>query len=206
MGEQIYLGGKIEKNCWRHWLVQGLHGALVNEAGTWPVLRDAIFHEHDYTGPFFVSCDHGCYHGDTTHGLGIDLPACSGEGEERDVVVDRCLTAIRGSSFVFVWLDGPEAYGTIAEMGFAKGIGVPIFAGVSYQIGRSGYQEYHPDSGYGGEVLSEELTWQRECWFPLHLADHVFHADGPLDALKRTLRLRGHRPSRYEVLVDPEAR
>lgn len=83
---KIYLAGKINKNCWRHSIVTGLknassplpafvetepepgHGQQL-DLPEWPVLKNAIFGCHDYVGPYFRSCDHGCFHGDGRHGV-----------------------------------------------------------------------------------------------------------------------------------------
>lgn len=78
----IYLAGKIAKNDWRHSIVNtiwaGFSDQFYQDYGKttignpnyrWPLLRRAIFNQHTYTGPFFISCDHGCAHGDNLHGV-----------------------------------------------------------------------------------------------------------------------------------------
>jgi nucleoside 2-deoxyribosyltransferase len=83
----IYLAGKIAKNDWRHTIVDDIWAGfsdqfyqdygrttVANPAYRWPVLRRSIFNYHNYTGPFFISCDHGCAHGDNLHGVAaVDL-------------------------------------------------------------------------------------------------------------------------------------
>ena len=81
MPMKIYLAGKIGKNDWRHDIVgtclsdacsdfyaYGRQDETAQIAMEWPVLPKAIFAEYDYTGPYFVACDHGCFHGIGTHG------------------------------------------------------------------------------------------------------------------------------------------
>lgn len=89
----LYLAGKIAKNDWRHEIVADLrvafaddfYGTCGHELGAvvadpayrWPVLRRAIFNHHSYTGPFFISCDHGCAHGDNLHGVAAVDASCN---------------------------------------------------------------------------------------------------------------------------------
>jgi len=65
---KIYLAGKVTKNCWRHKIVDGLRGKDWDD-GPLPCAVYIDGESFDYTGPFFVSCDHGCYHGEGTHGV-----------------------------------------------------------------------------------------------------------------------------------------
>jgi hypothetical protein len=122
---RVYLAGKIEKHCWRHSIVRDLREALTDEPaeiqncpepdrhgyvkiGPWPVLREAIFGTHDYVGPFFAACDHGCYHGEDTHGVA-----------RSNVVTGACMEAIDRCDVLFAWVDAHDCYGTIAEIGYA---------------------------------------------------------------------------------------
>src|SRR5262245_48320700 len=81
----VYLAGKIRKNCWRHELVAGLREATsessscpsgdpVSLPDEWPVLHRAVLGEHHYAGPYFQSCDHGCFHGPDSHGTAATEP------------------------------------------------------------------------------------------------------------------------------------
>lgn len=121
----------------------------------WTDLPQAILGVHTYVGPFFVGCDHGCAHGAGTHGAGLGPYAgtkgqyatgfaeaaeegehyedaawgCAGETtpENLDVLImRRCLGAIRRADLVFAWVDAMDAFGTFAELGYARGIGVPV--------------------------------------------------------------------------------
>ena len=119
---RIYLAGKVEKNCWRHEIVKGLR-KVEAEPGDWPILPGAVF-GHDYVGPYFVSCDHGCYHGRSQHGMcGFD---CVDRQYGRSEVVASCLAAIDKADLVYAWLPTPDAYGTIYELGFAHAKGKRI--------------------------------------------------------------------------------
>ena len=111
---RLYLAGKIEKNCWRHSVVPSLRGHAPSQGAL-------ITTDFTYTGPFFVSCDHGCYHGPATHGVrGAKASICCAEplshgGGHRGVIA-RCLAGIRSSDLLFAYINARECYGTIAEI------------------------------------------------------------------------------------------
>lgn len=139
INKKIYLAGRISKHDWRD------HGirdeAFVNGEGVDDILvngfqeRVETFGDYSFTrtGPYFVGCDHGCGHGPNKHGLGLGNDLCieprsfnAHESYGREQTVARCLEAIRGSDIVFAWLE-PEAYGTVAEIGYAKALGKDIY-------------------------------------------------------------------------------
>jgi hypothetical protein len=121
----VYLAGKVAKNDWRHDVVPGLRGALYeSDVQLAPFPNETLFLAKNvsYTGPFFVSDDHGCSHGPGSHGNGIDGclaayvtdAACS-----RLAVAERCRAGIERSNVIFVWLDDTTAFGTLVEIGIA---------------------------------------------------------------------------------------
>lgn len=138
----IYLAGKVSQDCWRHSIVEGLSDAIDACPGRcgnrfvveesmfrWPVLHRAILGEHSYVGPYFfnreqhvgVSC-----HGDDEHGCGAESALLDNGTEPhnwedaRQFVVAACLAAIQKADLVFAWIDSPDCYGTVAELGFAQ--------------------------------------------------------------------------------------
>jgi hypothetical protein len=139
----IYLAGKIEKNCWRHSIVTGLCNALpklvscpVGEvawsAPEWPVLPRAIFGEHDY------------FHGNDSHGIAAQMDRIDVHDEQRAVndsrghatapegrmapeVVRLCLEAIGKADVLFAWVDQLDCYGTVSEIGYAKALGKRVW-------------------------------------------------------------------------------
>ncbi|MCA1670016.1 MAG: hypothetical protein LC793_22040 [Thermomicrobia bacterium] len=138
---KIYLAGKIGRRDWRHTIAtnldqypsdMGTH-AEGEPLGEWPIIAKTIFGEHALTGPFFIACDHGCYHGPNEHAYGLSGDGCCGSQEKttsRIAVVDLCRNAIAAADFVYCWLDGDAfegthltAYGTIAELGMAFALG-----------------------------------------------------------------------------------
>lgn len=128
---KVYFAGKITKLCWRHGLVPALrdhHWAL-------GPIRLAGF---TYVGPFFVACDHGCFHRPASHGALSEGADCSPDhGAERRAVIERCTSAVDDCDILFAYIDELECYGTVAEIeraligkkyvviAFAPGIVVP---------------------------------------------------------------------------------
>lgn len=128
---RVYLAGKIGGHFWRHHIVKGLTGCLGNPAlldGTnmakWPVLERAILGRHHYVGPYYIVGSHyGCFSGPNSHGVGADHPVyccATSEGLPPDRTVAACLGAIDLADVVFAWIDSPDCYGTIAEIGYAR--------------------------------------------------------------------------------------
>ncbi len=142
---KVYLAGKIGPNDWRGSIL-GTHrpGGLVPSdwVGEWPVLEKVVLGEHDYVGPYFISCDHGCAHGRNEHGAlaaGDTSGAACIVGSlddqvdkhgrlvgHRVEVARRCLQAIKAANLVFAWIDCTTAHGTLFEIGFAASRGLTI--------------------------------------------------------------------------------
>lgn len=135
MTKSVYLAGKITKNGWRHNIVSGLRdwehhllGPAENLDNTWewPVWPQAIFNIYDYAGPYFIGCDHGCYHGRDSHGYTDN--GCSSWGRfEREQVLTLCKNAIQKCDIFFAWVETGDCYGTIAEIGYASALGKQIY-------------------------------------------------------------------------------
>ena len=89
-----------------------------------------------YTGPFFLGCDHGCFHGAGSHAT-INLSYAQGEAtskmlqeveSSRGRVLGLLTGGILAADLLFAWFDpkDPGAYGTAWEVGFALGHNIPI--------------------------------------------------------------------------------
>jgi len=127
---KVYLAGKIRKNDWRHSLVPNLRESSWYDA---PVDCGAYL----YVGPFFSGCDHGCYHGPTTHGNLSGSDQCQSHSMNREKVRHRCLQGVDKCDVFLAYIDSKDCYGTIAEtqtaiikgkfivMAFAPGIDSP---------------------------------------------------------------------------------
>jgi hypothetical protein len=114
---KLYLAGKIRKDCWRHKLVTGLrehHWSLGH------LLQDNF----TYVGPFFVGCDHGCYHQSNSHGNGI---GCWPDRDTDQQEVGRlCREAVSNADLVFCFINSKDCYGTLAEIERAHVFGIRV--------------------------------------------------------------------------------
>ncbi|MBD3922983.1 nucleoside 2-deoxyribosyltransferase [Paenibacillus sp. PR3] len=158
----VYMAGKIGKNDWRHRIFKDLRNA---NNGFVMKMVDGF----QYCGPYFIKCDHGCYHGDNTHGRGLNTSICESGIDEYNGyeaskqnsynVVTKCTNWIQAASVVFAWIDRPDAYGTIAEIGYAVALGKPVFVAVS-----------------------NELACVNDLWFPCRLADVSINSNSAEEA------------------------
>jgi len=135
--KRIYLDGKISKHDWRTTIVNGLRDSdAFFEDGT-----EVSINEYPLlcTGPFFVSCDHGCSHGKNTHGVGFGC----GSGSWTELqsskgytkfVTKKSLSGIDRSQTVFAWIDDLTCYGTLIECGYAIAHNKDLRVGMSNEL------------------------------------------------------------------------
>lgn len=130
---KIYFAGKISCNDWRKEM------ADVEDKRIGEVFECGDFF---YCGPWFIDCDHCCFHRVGSHGVGavdsseatLDLNfgqhphefGC-GSTTPRAMAYAICLDGIRRADCVFAWIDAPDCYGTIYEIAFAHSIDKPVF-------------------------------------------------------------------------------
>lgn len=116
-----------------------------------------------YVGPFFLGDNHGCLN-DSAYHLIDRYAAEYGEDVSRHDVVEVCTKQIASADFVFAWLgsDSHEAHGTLTEIGYAKGLGIPVYTACTAQD-----------------------TF--ETWFAKHLADNHFVCEDFLSAFRIAL-------------------
>lgn len=124
---KIYLAGKIHVECsdWRDGLVRSdvLRDPGFAQSSSWPVVNGAVCGGHDLTGPYFCTAKHDCEHGAFSgRWNGIENP-------DRLALARRCRDAIDRSDLLFAWLDDTSAHGTLVEIGYAAGRGVPVAIG-----------------------------------------------------------------------------
>lgn len=130
---KIYLAGKIGKGDWRHDIVDDLRSNETTPDHPWPILHRHIFGVHDYTGPYFVACDHGGFHGRNRHGVGLGAwedhgSCCPIEFHtNRAGVTQRCIEGLCAADLIFCWIDRADAYGTLVEIGIAHTLGKDIW-------------------------------------------------------------------------------
>ena len=168
MGEGllVYLAGKISKNGWRNKIV-------LNARDYNPDFKDVLLTRVEHvltTGPFFISCDHGCYHGEESHGVGAygqndeHYPSgCTGErGIPQSAVMKICMEQILRSDFVFAYIDSDSCFGTLTEIGIAIGNKIPVAV----------------------MFANEEL--RAKMWFPMEASTIVFNKYGAVYTCKTT--------------------
>ena len=119
---RVYLAGKINKKDWREPIVgyrcNDLYGGDKVDISNYTVKYNNII----ITGPWFLACDHGCYHGDNSHGLGVCQLGCgeaNGDNYSEKEVYDICLSQIDHSDIVFAYIYDNSCFGTIYEISYA---------------------------------------------------------------------------------------
>ena len=153
----VYLAGKIHMNGWRKAIVPKLRDIASNVDDIFGTdCAETVIENLYVTGPFFISCDHGCYHGEGSHGVGADGDGCEGSGVPEDVVPKVCIDQIERSNFVFAFIDDDTCFGTLCEIGYAIGKGIPVAV-----------------------MLSTEKL-RNSMWFVSQMADIEFAKDGYL--------------------------
>ena len=133
---KVYLAGKIKSNGWRQQLIDIRDNFSGEEKYK---IRKGITVRYDnhiiITGPFFLSCDHSCYHGENSHGVGLNKYYPDGERYDcyglrdqftEDEVKDICLRQIKKSDVIFAYINDDTCYGTLYELGYAKSLGKKI--------------------------------------------------------------------------------
>lgn len=129
----VYLAGKISKGDWR--TVFGGYRAF--SFCNRDEIENSMCTINKYltvTGPFFIACDHGCYHGDGKHGVGAvnsvhsddEWGGCMGNFFSRDDVLNICKRQINKAEVVFAYIDCEDCFGTLAEIGYAHALGKDI--------------------------------------------------------------------------------
>ena len=97
----VYLAGKIRRNEWRDIIYQTRGAVWDSDKFTYDGFANFFVQVNDgltITGPFFISCDHGCYHGERSHGVGAvddihsddEWGGCMGNYFSRDGVFSIC--------------------------------------------------------------------------------------------------------------------
>lgn len=186
---RVYLAGKISRDDWRKY-IDGYRPFSMDASDIADDDSDRNVHLDDFekhfgelpviskypyiqvTGPFFLSCDHGCYHGEKSHGVGAvewkDISGhggtwsgCAGYSFTREEVMQICLHQIHRSDMVFAYIDDPTCYGTLFEIGFAKSAGKTVV------------------------VMFDKQETADEMWFIAEGADIVFIIDSKQNAVHR---------------------
>lgn len=125
---KIYLAGRVTNADWREAIVDDMPPEpRVFYRDGWvrftPRL-DGIFKVHDCVGPFYVAHDTAVHYNDladlvaTKHRFGMELSHTVDAIQAE--VNQACIKAIDACDLLFAWLDGPDLYGTLVEIGYAR--------------------------------------------------------------------------------------
>ena len=145
METRIYMAGKISSNGWRFPLIQGEekergNGYDLRNHDYWGVWGEETKEKYlsfpnknlIYVGPFFTCCDHGCSHGNSTHGVGEN--GCIEKTPPKKEVFEGCIKQISDADYIFCWIDSLDCYGTLFELGIAYEKGKKIFIGINKNL------------------------------------------------------------------------
>lgn len=128
----VYLAGKISPNDWRNTFCNYRYAAN-NPEDIWNGCIVEVNNNLSITGPFFISCDHGCYHGDEKHGVGAvnslhseEWGGCMGNFFSKSDVLEICKRQIDRAEVLFAYIYCDDCYGTLAEIGYAHAKGKDI--------------------------------------------------------------------------------
>ena len=101
---------------------------ISDECDEYPILKEAIqisgLPHMNYSGPYYIdnTGGHGSHpyeNAQSFHEQGDALPS---------LIPRLSLQAISKSDLVFAWIDSPKTYGTLLEIGYAAGFGIPVYA------------------------------------------------------------------------------
>lgn len=155
---KVYLAGKIGKNDWRHDIFRDLRNVEPYKYDGYKPVTELTNGHFAYTGPFFLSDDHGSYHGESKHGRGVGMlenPIYpDNKPDSSKTVVRKCFEWIDKSDILFVWLNAEDAYGTIVEMGYAKAKNKVIFLVIDKHL--------------------MHASFMKDIWFARTMADYVY--------------------------------
>jgi hypothetical protein len=163
--KRVYFAGKVKKGGGYREKLLGNGRVMSNGYREYSLHGGRVL----YGGPFALGCDHGCCHGDGTHGLmkpgcfggyAEDLPELVELGSHNTYldsgkIIGRCLKQISSSDAVHCYIETISCYGTLFELGFATAKSLPIYI-------------YYAESQH---------NWDKHLWFTMK-SPHVKHC-GP---------------------------
>lgn len=149
----VYLAGRFHNPDWRaslthpSFLFRDMSNRAIEraDAGHGEILHDRMWHRQShallgalhYVGPFYVSLESGEHDMPRSHSHADSVTPEPDGGhcvaptydatQRRSIVAGLCLDAIRECDLVFAWIDSPDCYGTIAELGYAHAHGKEIW-------------------------------------------------------------------------------
>lgn len=189
---KVYLAGKVDERCgaWRDailgtrsaWEAEQLHlprsrWVIGAEAGDfdwenppladWPVGERWILGHHDYVGPYRQTItDYGEWKSlGEWHGvISVGQHGTFMSQKPYRLILGRCQRAVMSANIFFAYINSPDAYGTLVELGYAT------MARRTFTV-----LLVHPDAPFDGA----------DFWFPGEAADAWI--DYPVDRTGRPL-------------------
>jgi hypothetical protein len=164
----FYFAGKISHTDWRHTLVRdlrnaGLYDDECQDFRRRPILANAIGEGLHYSGPHFNACDHGCAHGPHQHGV---LDCCTEDlVPPRRHVSTAAMFQIKRADILFAWLEDLTCYGSLVEIGVARGLEKEIW--ISWPPEMATIRD--------GKITS--YAPKRDLWFAESLASYTCLAE-----------------------------
>jgi nucleoside 2-deoxyribosyltransferase len=137
----VYFAGKVSHGGGYRGKLLGNHRVMSDGHREYEVTGRRLI----YGGPFAISCDHGCFHTNGTHGWastgyesgyfsdenGHSVYTQSDDNENHEFskfnIVDRCFSQIKTCDAVYAYIDSTDCYGTLTELGAASALGKPIY-------------------------------------------------------------------------------
>lgn len=142
MTVKVYFAGKVTCNGWREEILSVRDGINEEMCLRGSKLKDIELPIPNsgfrYCGPILLGDDHGSYHGDNTHGAGVGKSQYDVMSEVKPLTQKQlfklCISCIDKADVIFCYIDDMSAYGTLFELGYAYGKGIPIYLYFSKEL------------------------------------------------------------------------
>jgi hypothetical protein len=178
---RIYLAGKMDREhgAWRDAILPSRYDAVLkDQAPGWVLISDAdnpawggrdyrcsmpwpvqpnrhVLNLHEYVGPYRTDLA-GSWewkHYGEFHGSKVIGQHGSSNGEEDGLIVQECSKAISRADLLFAYINRPDCFGTLVEIGMAKASGV-----------------------FTVVAVEDDAEWDwSDYWFTVAAADAVIH-------------------------------
>lgn len=174
--KRVYIAGKIEdpNKDWR-----------LNIYPSYPYKENSLPGYHTYVGPYpLMGGGHG-FPVPNTHGLASNgiIDENIYESQERfypNFVVRNCLENIDLCDVLFAWISTLDCYGTIAEIGYARGKNKQIFIGIYEDLAI-------PTSRFTDYNKPHNIDENHDLWFVERMATDFVRSKSPLQAFEHFL-------------------
>jgi 5-methylcytosine-specific restriction endonuclease McrA len=179
----IYLAGSISDNDWRKEIIDThTFDYLLDNKSEFPIIENAIFGKHNYTGPYRVYLEHGRgiskHYEHDKHGFNEMDNDVWGMAK----IYKSCLKAIAKSDLIIAVIDSRDCYGTLFELGYASALNKTIYI-ITTLLNA---QEDLIHLGNLSNSLSSYLLGGSDLWFTFMSADKIY--DTPKLDIKKAIK------------------